>query len=238
MIPRGIRLLLPVLAGLVSINFAPASGQENCRLLEAKILRGQGGHQLKTGIACQDATGPDHVRYPAGPLFVGLSLYRIEQPAIRKAITRFHEWSGTPWTRTNIVPIELPRPAGLREISFELGDAGAFTHFVVAVWDQKNPCQPDTAEAESCAKAGGTLGFVDSLDLPVPVDTWPRPVCDVRQLTNSGFFEWVERAGDVAGSAVPDRYRSMLHANDCWTRFADRPGLGYSLRQWRLQPMP
>jgi len=74
-----------------------------------------------------------------------------------------------------------------------------------------------------CKTSGVKLGDMDSFELPIPIDAWPRPVCNVEQLTSRGFFRWAETEGDFGGPQVPERFATMLATNDCFLRFPGRP---------------
>ena len=210
-----------------------AEAQEHCRLDNPQVTRSAGGGQLKVSVACQQAPSAETVRYPAGTLHLGVTLYKV-QPRLRNTPVPVTDEEVE---HTYVKPVEITRPTSPREIVVPLGNIGANTHILLAVWNSKKRCNSGDRNP-GCTVAGGTLGDTDSFQLPIPVDAWPRPICNVAELTSSGFFRWVQKEGDFGGPRVPDNYAEMLEGNDCFMRFADRPGLGFSVRRWRAQPLP
>jgi len=223
----------PLVIAATLVATLPTRAQENCRLDNPQVVREQGGAQLKVRITCQPARAPGTLRYPAGKLYLGVTLYSVEDPRLRGAVVPIVERSGH-LTPTYVAPVEFTRPGASQALTLPLGDLGANTHILVAVWDKRNACSDPNSAA--CRVARATLGRTDSFGMPIPIDTWPRPVCDVERLTRNGFFNWVDTDGVIAPD-VPDEVSIALQTNDCWMRQRDGLGLGYSVRQWRAQPL-
>jgi hypothetical protein len=217
---------------LVALGWTSADANEQCRLDKPTVTRSPA--QLKVSVVCQPAQSPATVRYPSGPLYIGVTLYKVDTPGLHDRVVPIVE---DRVEHTYVKPAGFSRPSASQEITVPLGNLGANTHILVAIWDKKTDCPADS-QSEGCKVAGATFGDLDSFELPIPVDAWPRPVCNVQQLTRSGFFQWVATDGDFGGPQVPDKYSSMLQANDCFMRFENRAGLGFSVRQWRAQPLP
>lgn len=215
----------------VAMTFAffgtAAHAQEFCRLEKPTVS----GGQISVRISCQAAADAQSVRYPAGPLFVGASLFTIEDaPAAQVAIHGFRREDPP----KHLPAQEIKRPGASADVVFKM-PPGKHTHFLVAVWDSKKTCAP--AEP-GCPSIGYTLGTVDKDSLPVPVDAWPLPSCDIAKLKGGGFFAVTatEYLGEKP-SAVQDRFPVEQEINDCWMQNPSWPGRGVSYKRWRLAPV-
>jgi hypothetical protein len=214
-----------------SLAVAPAQAQEHCRLDNPQVI----SDRLEVTVACQQASSNQTVRYPAGSLSVGVTLYKIPESGLRNKVVPVVEDDTVEFAY--VKPTEIERPTTPKKVVIPLGALGNKTHILLAVWDKKSACAAGD-QTEGCTKAGVRLGEIDAFELPIPIDAWPRPVCNVEQLTSRGFFRWVETEGDFGGPQVPERFATMLATNDCFMRLPDRPGLGFSVRRWRAQPLP
>jgi hypothetical protein len=220
---------------------ARSHAQEYCRIENPQVVRGASS-ALNVRISCKPNPASGTVRYPAGKLYLGVTLYALEDVGLRNAIVPIIEGSTS---FTYVIPVEFTRPGANAALTVPLGDLGANTHVLVAVWDKRTACsdvgggndQAPDPDSAACRVAGATLGRTDSFGMPIPIDAWPRPICNVGRLTQNGFFHWVETDGVVA-SDLEDFVRTSMGSNDCWMRQADGLGLGYSVRQWRAQPIP
>jgi hypothetical protein len=202
--------------------------QEQCRIEKPAI----NGSEIKVGLHCQESAEVGTLIYPPGPLYVGVSLYTLEAE-LAGAEAEIVDDAGTP---VDLPAQEIMRPSGATELVFPVAELGGSTHMLVAIWDQKNECPAD--HGGRCSAFGYTLGATDDLWFPFPVDAWPRPVCDVEKLAAAGFFDWAAGESDINEHAVPARLDTLFRTNFCWTRDPDRPGLGVSIRQWRVAPLP
>lgn len=218
---------------ILGIGAQTATAQEFCSLNNPHIVTTANTASMKVSIACSVTSSPTTVRYPNGPLYIGVTLYKVDDQRLRTLVVPIVE---DQVEHVYVKPVEFTRPANSQEIEIPLVAVGTNTHILMAVWDKKQNCAASN-QADGCGTAGATFGETDAFLLPIPVDTWPRPVCNIAGLERSGFFNWVETEGDFGGPQVPDRYRSMLNANDCFMRFPNRAGLGYSVRRWRAQPL-
>lgn len=211
----------------VLVFFGPAAhAQEFCRLEKPAVS----GGQISVKISCQAAADERSVRYPAGSLFVGLSLFTLEDAPAGQITTYALRLEDSP---THLPAQEIKRPATSADVLFKV-PPGKHTHFLVAVWDHKHTC----AGKEGCPSVGYTLGKLDKDDLPVPVDAWPTPACDVAKLKGGGFF--AATAKEYLGekpSAVEDKFPVELETNDCWMQNANWPGRGVSYKRWKLAPV-
>jgi hypothetical protein len=191
------------------------------------------GASLTMTVHCDAAQSARSVRYPTGQLYVGATLYKLDDGSLRTATTRMERAADG----RDLPSIEITRPDSTRDVTFALGNIGDWTHYLVAVWDKKNVCKPDD-DNPACKTFGFTLGAVDDTEFPIPVDTFPRPACNVAQLTSLGYFDAVEK-GDIqlGGQDLDDKFVNAYALNDCWKRFANRPGLGYSVRRWTIAPL-
>ena len=212
------------------ISELASSTPENCEIAEVKITGKRSAAKLAVTIACAATSRESSVLYPAGPLYLGVSLFKVDGASLRDLVIPYEDNGNAQYVPHR----EIVRKDGRHRYEIDMGNMSDLTHILIAVWDKQNKCRP---EGSSCLAGSLTLGDVDEWGMPIPIDAWPRPVCDVKRLAKSGFFEWVVEDGDLGGTRVPDKYDSMLSANDCWIRFPKRGGLGYSVRRWRLAPM-
>lgn len=221
---RFLKLALAVAAFVAAVSSASA---QHCQL-DAPTLAAA---QLKVKLNCQPAAGPQTVPYPDGPLFVGVTLYKLPSSAAR-AITRLNDDAGS--APLHVAAQEIRRPEKSAELTFRLPANVTQTHVLVAVWDQKNACENDD---RACRRMGHTLGKADGDGNPVPVDAWPAPACNIGSLDSRGYFKWSENAMWGAPSEDEDMM-SLARLNDCWIRNAAWPGRGLSYRKWRVAPLP
>jgi hypothetical protein len=223
----------------LSLPITSVQAQEHCRLDNPQVVSASGAYQLKVTVACQQAASAQTVRYPAGPLSIGVTLFKIPLPGLRNRVVPVVESEAAvdDVTFTYIPSVEIGRPAATKEVAIPLGDVGTNTHILLAVWDKSTKCDAGD-QSKGCTTSGVKLGEMDSFELPVPIDAWPRPVCNVEQLASRGFFRWAETEGDFGGPQVPERFAKIMATNDCFMRFPNRPGLGFSVLRWRAQPLP
>jgi hypothetical protein len=223
--------MMGLIGGLYLFS-APSQAAEHCFLENPRVIVAAEA-KLAVTLRCKPTPTENSVRYPVGKLYLGVSLYNVTDDRLRRTTVRLEsEWA----QGRDILPIEIVRPDSAQEVTFPLGNIQNWTHFQIAVWDQKNECRQDV-EVSDCRSSGFTLGAVDDSQLPIPVDAWPRPICNVTQLKANGFFAWVEREGQLGDPEMDDRYRTAYAVNDCWKRFPNRLGLGYSVRRWRVGPL-
>jgi hypothetical protein len=181
-------------------------------------------------LTCQQTPAGQTVSYPAGQLYVGLSLYKL--PAnVRQAVAPLKSENNEGAYHADAQ--EIPRPATSVELTFRLPSNLTQTHMLLAVWDQKNECSDDGR----CGALRYTLGKVDRNENPIPVDAWPVPVCNVATLQARGFFAWSQSAEWETPGEDGDMM-SLARLNDCWMRDSTWPGRGLSYRQWRVAPLP
>src|SRR5258706_2746562 len=230
-----VRLRIAIVAVPLLLATTQIRAQEHCRLDNPQVASVSGAYQLKVTVACQQTASVQTVRYPSGPVSIGVTLYKIPEQGLRNRVVPVVE--NNVEFKDYVRPIEIGRPATSKEVVISLGDLGSNTHILLAVWDKSAACSADDSSA-GCKTSGVKLGDMDSFELPIPIDAWPRPVCNVEQLTSRGFFRWAETEGDFGGPQVPERFATMLATNDCFLRFPGRPGLGYSVQRWRAQPLP
>lgn len=174
------------------------------------------------------------VSYPAGKLYLGMSLYApsISVPSERKLELKTTDRGGA----LDLLPIEFEAAAGVQEFLFDTSERDGQTHFLAAVWDQRNGCTG--LSSKRCDEFGFTLGRKDADGLPLPIDALPRPICDIDALEKTGLFKMIQRGEayfDIQ-NVLPDEITTLLSANDCWSFERSRPGLGFSVRRWRVAP--
>jgi hypothetical protein len=207
--------------------------------LNGPTLRSEAGHnRLVTSLTCVGSVDKNELPYPDGELFVGATLFRASEN-YKATPLRYDSWKAPmEWAATDgREPVDLEAVVthaapGKTEIAFLIPSGRAFTHVQLAVWDKKNACAGDTG----CPKSGYTLGRSDEDGLPIPIDTWPRPVCNKTKLIESGYLT-NEGPGDPAGVALTSGDTAAFDLNDCY-RLVSGAGLGYSLRRWRVGPLP
>jgi hypothetical protein len=230
---RTIALLAMVFALAVQAN---AKAGQFCTL-DAPSVRTEAGHNLLvTSLRCVASEGKQRLAYPEGELFVGATLFRAKDE-YKAAQLRYDDESNIRWAAADgkepvgLEAVVSHAAPGNTEIKFQIPSGRIFTHVLLAVWDKKNECAGDS----SCPKSGYTLGKSDDDGLPVPIDTWPRPVCNKEKLIESGYLT-TEGPGDPAGVALNAGGTAAFDLNDCY-RLVPGSGLGYSLRRWRVGPL-
>jgi len=232
------RLTLLAIVFAVAVQ-AQARANQFCAL-DAPSLRMEGGSpRLVATLKCAGAASKQQLRYPDGELFVGATLFRASEKYKSTTSLRYDSMKAAEWVASDAQdPVDLDAfaihtAAGPTEIVFQIPAGPAFTHVLLAVWNRKNECAGDS----DCPKFGYTLGTPDEDGLPVPIDTWPRPVCDKAKLIDSGYLT-TDGPGDPAGVALTSsEFTAMFELNDCY-RLIEGDGLGYSLRRWRVGPLP
>jgi hypothetical protein len=226
---------ISILAAIILLLMGGSGWAESYCELGAPIIRKDGDHyRLKVAVTCSQTRKGLAVEYPDGSLYVGASLYRVDAGLAGKIVP-----FTTPGSETDVdlMPAELHLTQGRTEVEFEIDSLADSTHLLIAVWDQKNPCSSDAAASDRCQTFGYTLGATDDFGMPIPIDAWPRPVCHRESLIADGFFSWVKEGGDPSGHAMPDEFTDDYALNDCWS-LVDAKGLGFSVRQWRIGPIP
>ena len=203
-----------------------------CSIMAPTLRKESAAYRLVIPVTCADTKTGSAVKYPGGRLYVGATLYRLD-PRVRGKVSPLKTSKTS--EGTDLPAVELTGRPVKRELVLDAGPHPDATHVVVAVWDKKNPCSAET-ENPGCAKFGYTLGRIDDqFEMPIPVDAWPRPICNKAALVTSGFFEWVESAGDPSGMNAPE-WANEIRLNDCWSS-VQTDGLGYSIRRWRAGPI-
>lgn len=225
---------------LMAALFAPQAAEAAtfCALTAPTLETAGGKSQLKVAVACSDTATPGTVPYPEGDLYVGASLYKIDQGLEGKIISTGIYGDADPEHILDLKAIELHNVAGTIPVTFDIANPDQYTHVLIAVWSQKDSCPPDQVTATNgCADFGYTLGPADWYGMPIPIDASPRPVCDKEALTANGYFNWVSESGDPTGNTMPEEFSDSFNLNDCWENTGD-VGLGYSVRRWRVGPIP
>jgi hypothetical protein len=202
-----------------------------CRLIEGRSTPGT----IALEVTCGDGH-PDAVDYGDGMLYLGVSLYDVHQsePELLRYNLRHRDFGDA----LDLDPVEFKPKEGVSSFSFDYDKSGGQTHFLAAVWDRKDMCS--TGGQGRCDSHGFTLGRVDSDELPLPVDAYPRPFCDIETMDEAGFFDKV-RSGEIEfdiNNQLPPELSDLFYANDCWSNDPDRLGLGYSVWTWRVAPVP
>jgi hypothetical protein len=207
--------------------------------LDTPLLRSEAGrNRLVTSLKCVGSADKRELLYPEGELFIGATLFRAGDgykttSLIYDSVKAPMEWAAADGKEPVDLDAVVTRATpGSTEIAFQIPSGPAFTHVQLVVWDKKNGCAGDS----SCPKSGYTLGKSDEDALPIPVDTWPRPVCNEKKLVDSGYLT-KEGPGDPAGVALTSGDTAAFELNDCY-RLVPGSGLGYSLRRWRIGPLP
>ncbi len=217
-----------IVAAALSALSHSAFAQEHCRLEPPT----RAGGQLKIKLTCHDNADAQTVRYPAGPLHVGVSLYKLPG-SLGQVIAPFQDEGES--GALHLDAQEIRRPRGSNELTFRMPANVSQTHVLVAVWDQKNSCTPRTSTY--CGPSRQTFGKVDRYQQPVPVDAWPIPICDVAALQARGYFKWSATA-DWGAPSEDEEMMTLARLNDCWMQDPQWPGRGLSYRQWRVAPLP
>lgn len=216
------------LAAMASFAFGfDLQAQQSCRMEPPAVSAGQ----IVVKLDCQSGKpDSDRFAYPPGPLFVGLTLFTLASGSAT-GDAEYSDYDGERARQLHLPAQEIKTTAS-SSIAFKFTPA-KHTHFLVAIWDVKTPCKKSSNE--ECPSLGYTLGRVDAGGLPMPVDVWPAPVCDVAKLGRRGFFEVTAKEElDATPSEVFQSFRTEYLTNDCWTYDSKLPGRGMSLRKWRL----
>jgi hypothetical protein len=229
-------IALPAMVLALTVQTHAQAGQF-CTL-NAPSMRSEAGHdRLVTSLTCVGSAAKNELPYPEGELFVGATLFRASEK-FKDTLLRYDSRQPMEWAATDgKEPVDLEAivthaALGNTEIAFQIPSGRAFTHVQLAVWDKKNTCDGDS----DCPKSGYTLGRFDENRLPIPIDTWPRPVCSKTKLIESGYLT-KEGPGDPAGVALTSGDTAAFDLNDCY-RLVSGADLGYSLRRWRVGPLP
>ncbi len=205
---------------------------QSCRLMPPTATQGLQGTGFTVAVQCAAAEGA--VPYPDA-VFIGATMFR-EAPDLKGKIVPFDSLAdGDSVPHTDLPPQEWHRGAQRVSFTFAMAAGDPATHVSIVVWDKKTMCagQPD------CPPIGYTLGRVDDDGLPFPVDAWPHPFCDRQALEQIGYLT-KDGPGDPAGVALSDEFAQRFQTNDCYRLdpAASPVGLGYSVRRWRLGPVP
>jgi hypothetical protein len=180
--------------------------------------------QVKVTLDCAEDRREGDLTYPNGQLYLGMSLFEVpgeEGPVhVKSGGGREHF----------VTPIVVEFGAGDRTASLRIAPmpSGA-THYVIALWAETSECVE--AAADVC------FGPFDRDLFPIPLDTYPRPDCDIEVLADSGYFSWAE-SGDPSGYQAEEPIKSLFNEVDCYRGFQSEFGLGVSLKSWKLAPLP
>lgn len=158
---------------------SPAIAAQFCSLGQPTLR----GTSLTVPLNCATTASETAVSYPATALFVGATLYRLEAGLQGKVAPL-----RSPEEAYDLPAVTVPAGRAPREVTFDLGNAAGFTHLLVAVRDKKTECANGAEGSGGCGKYHYTLGRTDRLDMPIPVDAWPRPICNKMELERAGFF--------------------------------------------------
>jgi hypothetical protein len=232
---RYFTIILPLL-----LNAGEAGAATYCSLGKPTMDKAGGQVHLNVTVTCSDIEHGAAVKYPEGDLYVGATLYTIDDPSLSGKVAPFTLKSADSAGAHDLAAVGLHTSPGMTKVTLvvDTPTPASYTHLLVAVWDAKNTCSPgDTTTAYGCPGSGYTLGRMDKWEMPIPIDAWPRPICDRKRLIARGYFKWVDQDGDPSGHAIPAELESAFDANDCWS-LDDGGGLGFSLRQWRVGPLP
>ncbi|MEA2886571.1 MAG: hypothetical protein QOD11_931 [Bradyrhizobium sp.] len=195
--------------------------------------------RLYVRIRCDDAASETTVNYPQSSLYVGATVFRLSKGLEEKiAPSRYPPDGDTNYL--DLKAVEWSTDSGEQEISFEIPRGTIYSHVLLAVWDIKEDCDRQfMGNKNGCSLFKYTLGRVDDSELPIPIDAWPRPICDKNKLQREGFFKWVKGEGLLMTEGeMPTRFRSIFRLNDCWQLTGSDTGLGYSVHRWRVGPAP
>ena len=231
---RKLTVVVPVLAFCNQV--AAAEHRNECYLRSPSLIHTEGAMTIRVTLACEETSSDLAIPYPEGPLYIGIDLYNIRDLRLQRSTLLVGDLDVDYDILAPIAPVTLNKLNKTQDIDIKLGDAKGATHFMLAVWDKRRACRRD--DHYDCKIVKYVYGDVDGFGFPVPVDVLPRPVCDVQTLERKGFFKWVATEGDPAGVAMPDEYGASFADNDCFTRLKHRLGLGYSVRRWRVEPLP
>lgn len=230
------RLACAMIAATAPLLAAPpAVAGEHCRIGPAKVVAAGRDLALSVPIACADRPGAETVKYPGGPLYVGATL--LKQPGLVVGRISRLEPKADRVDATDLPAIALNDRPVSSELRFPLTRPLTATHALVAVWDARLTCPVESPQENHCAEGvAAVYGKFDGFEMPIPVDAWPRPVCNKAALKASGFFAWVSESGDPAGHAIPSKLERDFALNDCFTEVPG-DGLGFSVRRWRMGPV-
>ncbi len=208
------------------LGLAPpvARAETFCRLMPPEVRRDGNALELAVTLGCRDAAEAGFLSYPTGqPIYIGASLFQAEGGEVDVQVRDDAGGVGLPFATLEAV-------ADGASVVLRLDEAPeGMTHFVVAAWLEQVECT-------WCEGPVG-LGPIDKDLFPMPLDTYPRPHCDVDALEAIGYFDWAS-TGDPSGFVAPDEIADVFHDVDCFRRFPDGPGLGLSLKAWRAAPLP
>ena len=210
---------------LLAIPTSPGAWAEEryCRIDPPDIQRQEASLTLTVNLACRDSAGEDFLRYPPnGPIYIGASLFGINNDGNDESIS--DDAGGHP------VPFEvLDEIADGASVTLRLAETPReASHFVIAAWTQKMACV-------YCEEPVG-FGPVDEDLFPMPLDSYPRPRCDLEALDTIGYFDWTYQ-GDPSGYTAPAEIQEAFDKVDCYRVNFTRPGLGLSLKSWRVAPL-
>lgn len=225
---RPILLAFAVLGGLAfSFNSWAAS---YCQLSGPSLGKMDGNSSIQIKLNCSDKETNGSIAFPPGEIYVGATLYKL---ASQKKGDKYPVVIDQGREANAEEQLDLPAQAitvnnAETAINFPVAKPERYTHVVIAAWSKKEAC-------ENCPAPGYTLGPVDDeLKLPLPLDAFPRPNCDVKKMTESGFFQ---EARDISGYILQDEFQLLYMANDCWSKSGLPYGLGYTVRRWRAYPL-
>ncbi len=216
-------LLLCLLAA--AARSAAAEEGPYCRIAEPEVTSEGMSLAIAVTVECSRTPAEGLLRYPAeGPYYLGASL--VQRPGREGeeiSVSFFEEESDLPF-----VTLEQLEGTATARLRLEQRPIGT-THFMVALWTQLMDCV-------YCSGEQG-LGPVDQDLFPMPLDSYPRPRCDIEALSAIGYFDWTED-GDPSGFLAPDAVHAVLGQTDCFRFDPGMPGLGVSLKSWRVAPLP
>ncbi len=204
----------------------PAVAYAGCELAEPKFRENAGTMSVEVMLNCSNTERVNDLIYPNGVLHVGMSL--VELPSEQGTVSI--QLNGSEPKEHLVAPAQIDFGAGERSATLELGavPAGA-THYVVALWSEESECVD--LPAMVC------FGPVDDDLFPIPLDTYPRPVCDRDELSAKGYFDWALH-GDPSGYQSDQTIKDLFYSVDCYRGNQSEYGLGVSLKRWRVAPLP
>lgn len=202
-----------------------AAAEADCRLDQPRFV-GEGTEaRVVVSLDCVEGAQSGYARYPDGPLYVGMSIFALPDTVGEASAVAMGE-------EYNVEAVEIASVNNDAEAVLLIGPLDpALTHYVIAVW----------AEVTECAfiAADRCFGPFDDLLYPVPVDTWPQPVCDRQALRDIGYFDYTSDPGvDPSGFQAPAAVQEAFYSADCFREAQSDFGLGLSLKSWRLAPLP